>query len=87
MKQYTTSNSTVQQRKGDTEYDMPPLLDHTKKMQPMGQESTIKGFLQSCVKLLNDPSTVKILKNILEKCSIEMEGKLEKKKSITYIQG
>jgi hypothetical protein len=28
---------------------------------------------------LNDPSVVKTLKNILEKCSIETEGKLEKK--------
>jgi hypothetical protein len=45
----------------------------------MGQVSTIKGFLQSCVKVLNDPSSVKILQNILEKCSIETEGKLEPK--------
>jgi hypothetical protein len=58
---------------------MPPLLDHTKEMQPMGQVSTIKGFMQSCVKLLNDPSTVKILQNVLEKCSIETKVKLEKK--------
>jgi hypothetical protein len=28
---------------------------------------------------LNDPSSVKILQNILEKCSIETEGKLEQK--------
>jgi hypothetical protein len=39
----------------------------------------IKGFLKSCVKLLSDPSSVKILQNILEKCSSEMEGKLEPK--------
>jgi len=58
---------------------MPPLLDHTNKMHPMGQVSTIKGFLQSCVKLLNDPSSMKILQNILEKCSIETEEKLEQK--------
>jgi hypothetical protein len=48
-------------------------------MQPTRQVSTIKGFLQSCVKVLSDPSSVKILKNILEKCSIETEGKLEPK--------
>jgi hypothetical protein len=59
---------------------MPPVLDHTSKMQSMGQVSTIKGFFQSRVKVLNDPSSVKILKNILERCSMEMEGKLEQKK-------
>ena len=58
---------------------MPSLLDHTNEMQPMGQVSTIKGFLQSCVKLLNEPSYVKILQNILEICSIETKGKLEQK--------
>jgi hypothetical protein len=58
---------------------MPSSLDHTNETQPMGQVSTIKGFLQSCVKVLNDPSSVKILKNILGICSIEMEGKLEPK--------
>ena len=39
------STSTAQQRKEVPEYEMPPLLDHTKEMQPMGQVSTIKGFL------------------------------------------
>jgi hypothetical protein len=58
---------------------MPPILDHTNEMQPMGQVSTIKDFLQSCVKVLSNPSSVKILQNILEKCSIETEGKLEPK--------
>ena len=61
------------------EYEMPPLLDHTKEMHPLGQVSTIKGFLQSCVKLLNDPSSIKILQSMLERCSIEIEGKLEQK--------
>jgi hypothetical protein len=32
------------------------------------------------VKILNDPSSVKILQNMLEICSIETEGKLEQKK-------
>ena len=45
----------------------------------MGQVSMIKGFFQSCVKLLNDPSYVKVLKNMLEICSIEAEGKIEQK--------
>jgi hypothetical protein len=50
---------------------MPPSLDHTKQAQPLGQVSTIKGFLQSCVIILNDPSSVKVLQNMLEICSIE----------------
>jgi hypothetical protein len=50
---------------------MPPSLDHTKEMQPLGQVSTIKGFFQSCVKILNDPSSIKILQSILEICSVE----------------
>ena len=60
-------------------YKMPPSLDHTKETQPLGQVSTIKAFLQSCVKLLNDPSSVKVLQNMLEICSIEAEGKIEHK--------
>jgi hypothetical protein len=71
--------STRQQRKEAPEYEMPSLLDHTNGMQPMGQESTIKGILKSCVKVLNDPSSVKILQNILESCSIEAKGKIEQK--------
>jgi hypothetical protein len=58
---------------------MPPSLDHTKEMQPLGQVITIKGFLQTCIKILNDPSSLKILQNILEICIIEIEGKLEQK--------
>jgi hypothetical protein len=73
------STSTAQQNKEAPEYEMPPLLDRTNEMQPMGQVSTIKGLFQLCVKVLNDPTSVKILQNILEKCSVEMEGKLEQK--------
>jgi hypothetical protein len=58
---------------------MPPSLDYTKEMHPLGQVSTIKGFLKSCIKLLNVPSFVKILQSMLERCSIEIEGKLEQK--------
>jgi len=58
---------------------MPSLLHHTSEIRSMGQVIIIKGFLQSCVKVLSDQSSVKILQNILEKCSIEMEGKLEPK--------
>jgi hypothetical protein len=73
------STSAVQPIKEATEYEMPPSLDHTNGMQPKGQVSTIKDFFQSCVKVLSDPSSVKILQNILEKCSSETEEKLQPK--------
>jgi hypothetical protein len=79
QKEDIATTSTAQQSKEAPEYEMPPLLDHTNEIHSMGQVSTIKGFLQSCVKVLNDPSSVKILQNILEKCSMETEGKLEQK--------
>jgi hypothetical protein len=60
-------------------YEMPPSLDHTNGMQTKRKVSTIKGFLQSCVKVLSDPSSMKILKNILEKCSSEKKEKLDPK--------
>jgi hypothetical protein len=42
LKQDTTSTSTAQQSKEVPKYDMPPLLDHTKGMYPLGQVSTIR---------------------------------------------
>jgi hypothetical protein len=71
--------STAQQRKEALEYEMSPSLDHTNKIQPKEQVSTIKDFFQSCIKMLSDPSSVKILQNILEKCSSETEQKPELK--------
>jgi hypothetical protein len=58
-------------------YEMPPPMDHTSKGQPLAKVSSIKGFFQSCVKLLNDPSSIKVLQNLLEICNTEVEGKLE----------
>jgi hypothetical protein len=58
---------------------MPPSLDHTNEAQPLGKVSTIKDFMQSHVKLLNDTSSVKLLQNMLEICRIEAGGKLEQK--------
>jgi hypothetical protein len=71
--------STTQPVKEAPEYKMPPSLDHTNEMQPKGQVSTIKYFFQSCIKVLSDPSSVKILQNILEEFSSEMEEKIEPK--------
>jgi hypothetical protein len=75
----TVSTSTMQPSHEAPEYKMPPSLDHTKGMPPKGQVSTIQDFLQSCIKMLSDPSSVKILQNILEKCSNKTKLKLEPK--------
>jgi hypothetical protein len=79
MKPDIASTSIVQHNKEVPMYNVPPSLDHTKEAHPLGQVSTIKGFLKSCVKLVNDPSSVKVLQNMLEICSIEAEGKIEQK--------
>jgi hypothetical protein len=79
MKPDIASTSTMQYNKEVPVYEMPPLLDHTEETEPLGQVSTIKGFLQSCVRILNDPSSMKVLQNMLEICSIEEKGKLEQK--------
>jgi hypothetical protein len=60
-------------------YEIPSSMDHTSKGQPLEKVSTIKTFLESCVKLLNEPSYVKVLQNMLEICNREEEGKLEQK--------
>jgi hypothetical protein len=60
-------------------YEIPYSMDHTNKGQPLEQVSNIKTFLQSCFKLLNDPSSVKVLQNLIEICNIEVEGKLDQK--------
>jgi hypothetical protein len=69
----------MQQTQNPPMYEIPSSMDHTSKGQPLEKVSTIKTFLQSCVKLLNDPSSVKVLQNLLERCNTEVEGKLEKK--------
>jgi hypothetical protein len=64
---------TTQQSMESPEYKMSPSMDHTNRIQPKEQVSTIKDFLQSCIKMLNDPSSIKILQNILEQCSEETQ--------------
>jgi hypothetical protein len=59
---------------------MPSSLDHTNDAQPLGQVSTIKDFLQFCVKMLNDPLYVKVLQNMVEICNTEVDGNLAQKK-------
>jgi hypothetical protein len=52
-------------------------MDHTSKGKPLEKVSNLKNFFHSCVNLLNDPSSIKVLQNLLEICNIEVEGKLE----------
>jgi hypothetical protein len=73
------STSLVQQTQNPPMYEIPSSMEHTSKGKPSKQVSSIKNFMQSCVKLLNDPSSIKILQNILKICNTEVEGKLEKK--------
>jgi len=75
----TTSTSTVQPVHEALKYENSPSLDHTNRTPPKGQVSIIKDFLQSCIKMLSDPSSMKILQNILEKCSSETKQKIELK--------
>jgi hypothetical protein len=63
---------------------MPSAMDHTSEVHPGDQVSNIQTFLQSCVKLFKDPSSVTILQNMLDRCNTNTEGKLEhRKQSIT----
>jgi hypothetical protein len=79
LKQYVASTSFSQHTQNVPMYEIPSSMDNTNEAQPLGKVSSIKTFLQSCVKLLNDTSSVKFLKNILEICNTEVEGKLEHK--------
>jgi hypothetical protein len=60
-------------------YKIPSSVDHTNKGQPLEKISTIKTCMQSYFKLLNDPSSIKDLQNMLEICNTKEEGKLEQK--------
>jgi hypothetical protein len=79
VKQNLVFTSAVQQTQNSPKYEIPFSMDHTSKGQPLEQVSTIKTFLQSYVKLLNDPSSVKVLQNMIERCNKEEEGNLEHK--------
>jgi len=55
LKENIASTSIAQQTQVPPMYEMPPSMDHTNKGQPLDKVSNLKTFLQSCVKLLNDP--------------------------------
>jgi hypothetical protein len=58
-------------------YEMSSTLDHTSEVHLVNQVSCIKTFLQSCIQLFKDPSSVIILHNLLYRCTKKSEGKLE----------
>jgi hypothetical protein len=60
-------------------YDMPHLFDQTNRDQPSEQVSNLRNFLGSCVKLLNDKTSLQVLQSLLEKCNSGEEMKLEQK--------
>jgi hypothetical protein len=74
----------VQQLENPPINGMPFSMDHTNEGQLLEKVSTIKTFMQSCVKLFNDPSSVKVLQDILEICNTKVEGKL-KQKTVSHL--
>jgi hypothetical protein len=79
INQNFVSISTVQHTQNVPMYEIPSSMDHTSESQALEHVSNTKKKLQSYVKLLKDPSSVKILQNLLERCNTEVEGKLEQK--------
>jgi hypothetical protein len=61
FKENIVSTSTMQKNHDRPMYEMPPSMDHTSKGKTSEKVSNLKIFLQSCVNLLNDPSSIKVL--------------------------
>jgi hypothetical protein len=59
-------------------YDMPHPYDHTREYHPSQKVSNLRNFLVSCLKLLNDQTSIQASQSLLEKCNSEEEMKLEK---------
>lgn len=49
-------------------------FDQTNQEHTSDQVSNLRNFLGSCVKLLNDKNSLKVLHNLLEKCNYGEEG-------------
>jgi hypothetical protein len=73
------STSVAQQLENPPIYGMPFSMDHTNEGQPLEKVSTMNTFIQSCAKLLNDPSSIRGLQDMIEICNTKVEGKLQKK--------
>jgi hypothetical protein len=58
---------------------MPHPFDHTNRDQSSEKVSNLRNFMVSCLKLLNDQTSLQVLQSLIEKCSPEEEIKLEKK--------
>jgi hypothetical protein len=72
LKENIVSTLVAQQNQDSPMYEIPYSVYHTSKEQHLEKVSTLKTFLQSCVKLLNDPSSVEVSKNILDICNTEV---------------
>jgi hypothetical protein len=73
------STTVAQQLENPPIYGIPFSMDHTSEGQPLEKVSTINTFLQSCVKLLNDPSSIRVLQYVIEICNTKVDGNLENK--------
>jgi hypothetical protein len=69
LKENIASTSIAQQTQDPPMYKMPSSMDDTSKAQNLEKLSNIETFFQSCVKLLNDPSSIKVLHNLVERCN------------------
>jgi hypothetical protein len=79
LKKNVASTSTMQHTQDVPMYEMSSALDHTSEVHPGNQVSCIKTFLQSCIQLFKDPSSVIVLQNLLDRCTTNSEGKLEQR--------
>jgi hypothetical protein len=77
IQQNCASTSTMQHTQDVPTYEIPSTMDHNSEVHPGDHVSNILTFLQSCVQLFKDPSSITILQNLLDRCNTNTEGKLE----------
>jgi hypothetical protein len=67
LKKNVVSTSTMQHTQDVPMYEMSSTLDHTSEVHMGNQVSCIKTFLQYCIQLFKEPSSVIILQNMLDR--------------------
>jgi hypothetical protein len=67
-------------RQGSTRIQHASIIGSYQRDATHGTSKYNQRFFQSCVNVLGDPSSMKILQNILEKCNIETEEKIDPKR-------
>jgi hypothetical protein len=60
-------------------------FDHTNIDQSSEKVSNLRNFMVSFLNLLNDQTSLQVLQSLIEKCSLEEEIKLEKKKIVNHV--